>query len=232
MASLVMPHLAALILILSIVQPQLLRAYLWHLQIWKRRSILYIAINRRFGSVSGTRARMPGMLLDLVTLVLCAGTLASITFLPPKGLPVALGLLLSLTLLAVWDIRYLRLPDRLTVPLILAGLVEAWSVGTLLQVVWVASVTGLLLLCLREAFRRIRHVNGLGLGDVKLCVGMAAWLDPEMISPAIFAATVFAIIGHFFVRLLAEDAPQLQPFGPSLAVSFWVTFLCQNLVRI
>ena len=96
-------------------------------------------------------------------------------------------LVTALTLYATWiDATELRVPNKLTYPMVLAGLFynstfgEGWSFGAL----------GML--CGLATLLPLYAVGGMGSGDVKLMAGIGAWLGWQITLQA-FAVT--AVVG-------------------------------------
>ena len=139
----------------------------------------------------------------------------------------ALGWLLLA--LAACDWRSFRLPDALTLPLILLGLFTTW---------WldpdqapdhaVAAALGYLgFRALAWAYRRWRGREGLGQGDAKLLAGAGAWLGvaalPDVILFAALAGLAMAVA--LKLRGRAVGARTMLPFGPCLALATWLLWL-------
>ena len=107
------------------------------------------------------------------------GALAFGVPVPPFGPATAL-LGWWLLALALIDLRSWRLPDVLTLPLVVAGLVAAWLdflPGTGLARAIAGAVLGYVALAgIAWVYRRLRHREGLGLGDAKLLAAAGAWL--------------------------------------------------------
>jgi hypothetical protein len=93
-------------------------------------------------------------------------------------LAASIVLALPLVMLSAVDLRQYRLPDALTLPLIVVGLLlGAWSGVS--QVCWSALSAGLgfsLLAGIAYVYRRVRGRAGLGLGDAKVLAASGAWL--------------------------------------------------------
>jgi leader peptidase (prepilin peptidase)/N-methyltransferase len=130
--------------------------------------------------------------------------------------------------LALIDLRSWRLPDVLTLPLIILGLAGAW-LGLVPEIGPVAALLGaaggyLVLAMLGWLYHRLRGRQGLGLGDAKLLAAAGAWLGPASLAWVILLA---APLGLFLA--IARGTPlkgdSAVPFGPPLALAFWLLFL-------
>jgi leader peptidase (prepilin peptidase)/N-methyltransferase len=89
----------------------------------------------------------------------------------------------TLVALALLDARHHWLPDLLTLPLMLLGLIEGFFSSSSDLVDRAAGAVGgyLLLQALRLLYRRIRHREGLGGGDPKLFAAIGAWLGASVL---------------------------------------------------
>jgi leader peptidase (prepilin peptidase)/N-methyltransferase len=145
--------------------------------------------------------------------------------------------------LAVCDAETLRLPDALTVPLIGLGILYRFSDGltqrlhhsvseglryglTLgLRGAISAVATALGLLLLRWLYVLLRKRQGMGLGDVKLAAGIAAWLGARQMLVVFFVAVVSgALVTLTLLALARREArsgtgPRAVPFGMFLALA-------------
>jgi leader peptidase (prepilin peptidase) / N-methyltransferase len=133
-----------------------------------------------------------------------------------------------LLLLALVDVEHGRLPDVLTLPLLLAGIAAAARLPVPGLVGLGASGLGaalgfLLFAAVGRLYLAWRGRVGLGGGDAKLLAALGAWLGLEGVAPGVLAA---ALLGLGFALLSgsrrAEDA---LAFGPWLAIAggglFW-----------
>ena len=132
----------------------------------------------------------------------------------------ALGLLM--VAIAVIDKNSFIIPDRLTLAAFLLGLAQAASegFGPILENIAVATLRGIVLALafyiLREIYYRLRHRQGIGLGDVKLAAVAGAWLDGTLISTAIEIAALAALTSYTASQLVAKrplNAAAKLPFG-------------------
>jgi leader peptidase (prepilin peptidase)/N-methyltransferase len=131
------------------------------------------------------------------------------------------ALALVLGWLAWIDMRTFRLPDLLTLPLVLAGLaisalrVQGWpfeaGLGALLGF-------GIFALLGQIYFRR-RGVEGLGLGDAKLLAAAGAWLGWAALPWVVLLAALPAIS----VAVLRGQTK--LAFGPYLCAAFLICWL-------
>lgn len=135
------------------------------------------------------------------------------------------------TLLALaWiDATSFRLPDALTLPLILAGLAEAWwqdpALATdraLAAAFGYAAFRGVAL-----AYRRWRGRDGMGEGDAKLLAALGAWVGVEGLAPTVLGAAALGIGAATWLRLRGRriTATTALPFGPCLAAAGWLVRL-------
>jgi leader peptidase (prepilin peptidase)/N-methyltransferase len=144
------------------------------------------------------------------------------------------GVVLGWTLLALsWiDLKHLRLPDVLTLPLVLLGLAATWlldpgaaashALGAMLGYV---AFRGIAL-----AYRRLRGRDGLGEGDAKLLAAAGAWVGPEALNSVVLAAALSGLALSLALRLRGKRlrADTLIPFGPCLAAGTWLVWLSQS----
>lgn len=167
----------------------------------------------------------------------CLTALLSLTFLAWPA-AVASTILTALMIAgADVDARTLLLPDVVTLGATGCGLLaaallhpdEPWA--ALGAAAGRAVATALLLAGLREAHRRLRGHEGLGLGDVKLAAAIGAWLPLAAIPTCFGLATTAALIS-LLVRRRREALDELRlPFGAFLCPALWLVFFVQSLPR-
>lgn len=154
----------------------------------------------------------------------------------PDTVLVWTGCLLGWSLLgaAVTDFRHLVLPDVLVVPLIPAGiLVHMWIVPDQ----WMAHVTGaaigyLAFAAVAMIYRAVRQRDGLGMGDAKLSAAAGAWVGWMGLPSVILLGAVFGLLTVLVLRVKGREVGQATelPFGPALALAFWLVWLYGPLV--
>jgi leader peptidase (prepilin peptidase)/N-methyltransferase len=78
----------------------------------------------------------------------------------------------------------------------------------------------------RWGYARLRHREGLGLGDVKLGAAIGAWLPLEAIPICFALAASAALILVLFAHLRGRpmEAATKLPFGAFLCPALWLVF--------
>jgi leader peptidase (prepilin peptidase)/N-methyltransferase len=118
-----------------------------------------------------------------------------------------------------------RLPDFLTLPLVLAGLAEAYFLEpealTSRASGAACGYAGFRLLSLM--YKRWRGQEGLGEGDAKLLAAGGAWAGAWLLSDILLVAAVTALV--FTLRHGRVDRYARIPFGPFLAAGTWLIWL-------
>ena len=124
------------------------------------------------------------------------------------------ALLLTWTLIALAfiDLEHLLLPDRLTLPLLSAGLLVNAAAGfTDLQSALVGAVAGYgVLWAVYHGYRLLTGREGFGYGDFKLLAALGAWLGWQLLPLIVLlAAVVGTLIGTLLI--LARRHQSHQP---------------------
>ena len=149
--------------------------------------------------------------------------------------------LLSVTLicLAYIDLHTFRLPDAITIPLVILGLgfnvlanpAFAEPINALL-----GAIFGFIFLWLINYFYRIvKRQDGIGMGDAKLLAALGAWFGWYALPAILFIAALTGLIGGMiWLYWNKQDRQKAFPFGPFLAFAgiielIWPQFL-QNLL--
>jgi leader peptidase (prepilin peptidase)/N-methyltransferase len=150
------------------------------------------------------------------------------------------GVLLGsiLIAIAIIDARRHIIPNILTAAAFVLGLLrvaagggEPWNFAfALAKAVAVTAPLVLLLL----GYRRWRHRDGLGWGDVKLAAVAGIWLGWITILIVVEAATLAALMVYVVNSRLKQrplKATALLPFGAFLAPAIWLGWLAENLLN-
>lgn len=137
------------------------------------------------------------------------------------------------------DVRRMLIPDALSLPAIVIGLSVAYvmpngvsSLEAITQHALGAGCGAGLFYVLREAYHRVRGVEGLGMGDVKLAGAAGAWVGIADFPTVILLACATALA---YVLILSFRTPQAVtrqtalPFGAFLAPSIWLAWAFTRL---
>lgn len=137
------------------------------------------------------------------------------------------GCVLGWTTLALaWiDLRWLRLPDLLTLPLLLLGLISCRLLDPdALPAHAAAAALGYLAFTgLAWSYRRLRGRDGLGAGDAKLLAASGAWVGLAALPMLVLIAAVATLVVALPARRAQAQVP--IPFGPGLAFSLFAVWL-------
>ena len=133
-------------------------------------------------------------------------------------------LILVLLYLAYIDLRTFRLPDVITFPLILSGLMFS-GFSKLGFISFQDSVIGAAvgyasLWLLNLLYRLIKKQDGIGMGDAKLLAALGAWFGWYVLPSILLIASLFGLIGGFiWLQWNKQSHRSAFPFGPFLAIA-------------
>ncbi|MBL8871735.1 MAG: prepilin peptidase [Planctomycetaceae bacterium] len=113
----------------------------------------------------------------------------------------------TLVVAAVIDGLYLKVPNWLTIPMIISGLVFSFTVSGWNGLGWslLGTVVGLILLLI------VYSIGGMGAGDVKLLAGIGAWMHVEHTFWIFIATTIVG--GIMAVFMIAASGRWKKHFG-------------------
>jgi leader peptidase (prepilin peptidase)/N-methyltransferase len=130
-----------------------------------------------------------------------------------------------LFLVAALDLEHEWLPDRLTWPLLAAGLAAAWGgFGPPLEARLVGAGAGFAILFLIGfGYRTLRGREGLGGGDPKLFAAIGAWLGWTQLPFVLVGAGLLGLAALLLKRLRGEPvaATDRLPLGTLMALAAW-----------
>lgn len=118
------------------------------------------------------------------------------------------------------DLRHRILPNAITLP----GIVLGFAASLFLPPGWQSSFIGLVLgggvlLAIGEGYARLRGVEGMGMGDVKMLAMIGAFLGwPLMLLTLVIASFAGSIVGVGIILARRGDMKAALPFGTFLAV--------------
>jgi leader peptidase (prepilin peptidase) / N-methyltransferase len=135
----------------------------------------------------------------------------------------------ALLVLAAIDIAYFRLPNVLTLPLALVGLVVTYGIDPdqLAGHVFGAAIGFVVFAAIREGYLMMRGTEGLGLGDAKLMAAFGAWLGWQALPSVVLIGSLGGIAVTLLQMLWGQPA-QLDrrlPFGAYLSIGAWLVWL-------
>ena len=158
----------------------------------------------------------------------------------PAQVWVACGLGWTLLTLAWIDWTDFLLPDVLTLPLLLAGLVltligdpDALTDHCLAAGLGYLSFHGIAV-----AYRRLRGRDGLGGGDAKLIAAAGAWCGLAALPLVVLGSALFGLLPALGLALAGRSVTSTTriPFGPCIALAFWLVWtqgtLADDLLRL
>ena len=149
-------------------------------------------------------------------------------------LVVTLALAATLLAVAVVDLRNLRIPDILSLPLVLTGLLLAWWGPQVLPpgVTFAdhligAAAASLLFAAIGEAVYRRSGQEALGLGDAKLFGAAGAWLGWQAL-PGVLLIAALGGLCYALIRR-ARHGPVPIAFGPWIALGFIIIWVSRGV---
>ena len=126
----------------------------------------------------------------------------------------------AMVVLFVIDLEHRILPDVITLPGIILGLIFSFF----LPPGWLDSLIGLVvgggsLWLMGEIYFRLRHEEGMGFGDVKMLAMIGAFLGWKlMLLTLVLSSFIGSIVGVAMIVLKRGDMKYALPFGTFLAV--------------
>lgn len=160
--------------------------------------------------------------------VVCLLPAAGWFFSPAPLLP-SLVLFLNLWVLSLYDWRFFRLPNLLTLTLFLTGCMAAWisPYHALAHHIYGAIAGFLIFPAINLVYKSLRGRDGIGLGDAKLMAGVGMWLGWQAL-PVVLLVASLSGLGYGFLTLDRTKGPIAQarlPFGPFLCLGAWLSWL-------
>lgn len=179
------------------------------------------------------RCRHCGARIDPIQPAIEAGALiaalAAAATLPGALVWVGCGLAWWLIAIAAIDWRHLEIPDRLSLPLAIAGLAVSAIGGREMAIdSAIGAVAGFAAFAaIAWGYRRLRGRTGLGEGDARLMAAAGAWVGWQgLAAVALYGAgtaLVWALVQGAVRRRLDAEAP--VPFGPFLGLGIWIAWM-------
>jgi leader peptidase (prepilin peptidase)/N-methyltransferase len=134
----------------------------------------------------------------------------------------------GLLALAILDVEHFWLPDALTLPLGLAGLLAGLWLAPPLSDRATGALAGFAILSLIAlAFKLATGRDGLGGGDPKIFAAIGAWLGWQALGPVLLGASLIGIGFAIIAALMGKDihGKTQLPLGTLLALAAWPIWL-------
>jgi len=146
-------------------------------------------------------------------------------------------LIVILVYLAYFDLRTFRLPDVITLPLILLGLLfNGVSNESLIsfQDSLIGAILGYVCLWLLNLlYRIVKKQEGIGMGDAKLLAALGAWLGWFALPSILLIASLTGLIGGIiWLQWNKQNHRSAFPFGPFLAIAGIIELLWPQTLQI
>ncbi len=134
----------------------------------------------------------------------------------------------ALGAIAIVDMRSLRIPDLLSLPLIAAGIAAAvWLQRVPVHHHLIGAAAGFAVFAAIGSWYFARTgIDGLGLGDAKLFAAAGAWLGWQALPMVLLIAALCGLA--FAVLTGAHRRGAALAFGPWLALGFWSVWIWEN----
>lgn len=145
-------------------------------------------------------------------------------------------LISTLVYLAYIDFRTFRLPDVITFPLMISGLLfnaffkpgfsdfSSAVIGTIVGFGFLWGLNGL--------YRLTKKQDGIGMGDAKLLAGLGAWLGWTPLPGLLLIASISGLVGGvLWIRYHQENLRSAFPFGPFLAFAGIIELLWPHYLQ-
>jgi len=144
--------------------------------------------------------------------------------LTPHAVAVVVFLCLLIALAAI-DLEHMILPDELTLGGAALFFIYSFFNHEVAQLDAILSGAGaaLFFTTLFYFYLKVRKMEGLGFGDVKMALFMGFFLGVSRLAIAIFLASISGLlVGLFFIIFRKKDFKLALPFGPFLALGSYL----------
>jgi leader peptidase (prepilin peptidase)/N-methyltransferase len=135
--------------------------------------------------------------------------------------------------LAITDLRERILPNAITYPGVIVGLLFSLVLPPGIVSALVGAVAGAAVPWLiGELYYRVRRIEGLGMGDVKMLAMIGAFLGWQMALVTLFAGSLLGVLVGVPITVIKRDRYYMIPLGTFLAIgAVAATFVGPPLVE-
>lgn len=140
------------------------------------------------------------------------------------------GILTAFLCALAWiDFKTFRLPDKLTLPLIVLGLLQSYLLTDIRASLLGAAIGYLSFVLIEYAFKAIRGKDGLGRGDAKLLAAGGAWCGWSALPMIVLIAS-----GTGILLALMPNYRKIGriPFGPCLVFGIFMVWTVATYVAL
>ncbi len=146
-------------------------------------------------------------------------------------------LIAILVYLAYFDLRTFRLPNIITLPLILLGLLFNGLADqgfiSFQDAIIGATLGYACLWLLNRLYRVVKKQDGIGMGDAKLLAALGAWLGWLALPSILLMSSLTGLIGGIiWLQWNKQDHRSAFPFGPFLAIAGIIELLWPQTLQI
>jgi leader peptidase (prepilin peptidase)/N-methyltransferase len=138
----------------------------------------------------------------------------------------------AMIVLFVIDLQHQILPNVITLPGIIVGVLANALAGP----GWVASLIGAAvgagsLFAIAEIYYRVRHEEGMGMGDVKMLGMIGAFLGWKLVLVTlVLSSFIGSLVGVFVLIAKKESLKYAMPYGTFLAIAALVAAVCGDAI--
>ena len=158
---------------------------------------------------------------------------AAFALIPLQAAILSIPLMAGLSMLAAIDIQTKRLPDALTLSLLLLGVllsVLGYGPSPLASAFGAALGWGGLA-SIAYFYRMYRGIDGLGLGDAKLLGALGAWTGALALPAIVLTAALLGLAYYGMMRIVGAQLERQEeiPFGPFLSFAGCCAFIVTHM---
>lgn len=138
----------------------------------------------------------------------------------------------SLVVLFFIDLQHRILPNVITIP----GAIIGFLLSFVTPPGWISSLVGLVIgglipLVVAEAYYRLRKIEGLGMGDVKMLALIGAFLGWHLVLLTLVIGSLLgSIVGVAIIIIRRGDMKSALPFGTFLAIAAMVSAMAGDTI--